>query len=117
MKHILLKADIILFLCIIAAAVIGMILFLGGGDAKTALIRKDGNIVRRVNLDTDQTFSVDGVLFEVSGGAIRFKESNCPGQECVHAGFFKRPGSSMACLPNRISVTVLGQSEVDAVAE
>lgn len=117
MKHILLKADAILFLCIVAAAVIGIILFLGVGTAQTALIRQNGNIVRQVKLDTNQTFRVDGVLFEVRDGAIRFMESDCPGQECVHAGFLKRPGSSMACLPNRISVTVQGQSEVDAVAE
>lgn len=117
MKHILLKADAILFVCIVAAAAAGILLFFGGGTPQTAIIRKDGNIIKQVQLDGNKSFRVDSITFEVRNGAIRFAESDCPGQECVHAGFLDRPGSSMACLPNRISVTVTGQSGVDAVAE
>ena len=117
MKHILSRADAVAFLLIMAGAITGIALMSSGEGAQTALIRLDGQIVRQVKLSEDQEFWVDSVRFEVKGGAIRFAESDCIGQECVHAGRFTRPGSSMACLPNRVSVTILGQSGVDAVAE
>ena len=106
-----------MLVCIIAIAVAGIVLMLDAGEAQTAVIRKDGAVLRQVQLNSDQDFLVDNVHIQVRGGAIRFAESDCPGQECVHAGFLQRPGSSMACLPNRISISVLGQSEVDAIAE
>lgn len=117
MKHILLKADAVLFICVIIAGIFGLLIFSGGGTAQGAIIRKNGETVMQVNLDKDEVIRVENVTLEVQGGAIRFVQSNCPGQQCVHAGFISRPGSSMVCLPNRISVTLLGQSEVDAVAE
>ena len=117
MKHILSKADVVTFLLIVAIAITGIALMSSGEGAQLALIRLDGQIVRQVKLSEDQQFWVDSVRFEVKDGAIRFAESDCPGQECVHAGRFNRPGSSMACLPNRVSITILGQSGVDTVAE
>lgn len=116
MKHILSKADAALFAVIVLIAVAGIVLMGGSGGARTAVIRVDGAVAARVRLDADGTFSVGAVRFEVRDGAIRFAESDCPGQECVHAGWLKRAGSGMACLPNRVSVTITGQSEVDAVA-
>jgi hypothetical protein len=117
MKHILSKADAVLFVLIVLIAVAGIVLMAGGNGGQTAQIRIDGRIVREVRLDTDQTFWVDTVRFEVRDGSIRYAESDCPGQECVHVGWMSRPGSSMACLPNRVSVTIIGQSGVDAIAE
>ena len=117
MKHILSKADIVLFICIIAVAVAGIVLMSGSGDAQTAVIRVDGHVVKEVRLDVNQSFRVGDVKFEVKDGAIAFVESDCPGQECVKAGWLHTPGSSMACLPNKTSVTLTGKSEVDVIAE
>lgn len=117
MKHILSKADIILFIIIIAIAVGGIFLLSGSGSAQTAVIRVNGQIVREVKLDVDQSFWVGDVRFEVKNGAIAFIESDCPGKECIHAGWLSAPGSSMACLPNKTSVTLTGESEVDVIAE
>ncbi len=118
MKPLLKKADIILFGLLIAIAAAGIILLSGAGTAgETAIVRQDGKTVRQISLSVDQTFRVGNVVFEVKDGAIAFIESTCPGKECIHSGWQRRPGSSAACLPNHISVTVTGQSEVDTVAE
>lgn len=117
MKPILCKADLILFIVIVVIAVSGILWMSGSGSAQTAVIRVDGRVVREVRLDTDQSFWVGDVRFEVRDGAIAFAASDCPGQECVHAGWLRAPGSSMACLPNKVSVTLSGESGVDAVAE
>jgi len=106
-----------LFVFIIVAAVAGIIWLSGSGDAQMAVVRVNGNIVKEVMLDVDQSFRVADVKFEVKDGAIAFVESDCPGQECVHAGWLRKPGSSMACLPNKVSVTLTGDSEVDVIVQ
>ncbi len=117
MKLMLSKADILLFIIIVVIAVSGIILLSGSGSAQSAVIRMNGQVVREVKLDVNQSFWVGNVRFEVKDGAITFAQSNCPGQECVHAGWLFSPGSSMACLPNKVSVTLTGESEVDVIAE
>ncbi len=120
MKQIIKKADIILFVLLIAIAAAGIVLMSGVGEAgSTAVVRLDGNVVRQVDLSVDQTFWVGDVQLQVKDGAIAYIESDCPGKECIHAGWLQKPGSSMACLPNHVSVTVEGksESEVDIIAE
>ncbi len=117
MKHILSKADIILFVMIVLIAVAGIFWMSDTGSAQTAVVRADGKIVKEVKLDVNQNFWVKDVHFEVKDGAIAFVESDCPGKECIHAGWLKTPGSSMACLPNQVSITLSGESGVDAIAE
>lgn len=117
MKHILSKADIALFILIIIVAVAGMIIMSGAGTGSVAVIRVDGKEVRQVDLGVNQTFYAGNVRIEVKNGAVAFIESNCPGKECIKAGWLKIPGSSAACLPNRVSITVGGESGVDVIAQ
>lgn len=117
MKHILSKADIALFILITVIAVTGIILMSGSGGGSAAVIRVDGKVYRQIDLGVDQAFYIGDVKIEVKDGAIAFIESDCPHKECIRAGWLKIPGASAACLPNRISVTVEGESGVDAIAE
>jgi hypothetical protein len=71
-----------------------------------------------LNLSQDQMFSPEDaptVFIKIEDGAIAFLESDCPDQVCVHSGFLHRPGQWAACLPNRVSVTILGDGD-DIVA-
>jgi hypothetical protein len=122
MKKIVKKADILLFILLIVIAAAGIVLMSGAGTGgATATVRVDGEVVKRVDLGVDQKFWVGDVELQVKDGAIAFIESDCPGKECIHAGWLKNPGSSAACLPNHVSVTIEGQSgeqqEVDTIAE
>jgi len=116
MKAIFSRADIILFVLLLLIAAGGIIFMSGGGEGQTAIIRQDGKIVMELPLNVDRTVQVAGTLIEVKDGAIRFFEADCPNQECVHAGWLNSPGETAACLPNRVSVTVTGESGVDAIA-
>lgn len=117
MKHILSKADIALFAVIVIIAVAGMLLMSASGGGTAAVVRVDGKTYRQVSLSVDQSFYIGSVRIEVKDGAIAFTESDCPGRECIKSGWLKVPGASAACLPNRVSITVTGESGVDAVAE
>ncbi len=67
-------------------------------------------------LDGPRVVEVGGVRIEVSGAGARFLESDCPDRLCVQAGLLTRAGESAVCLPNRVSVRIVGGGEAfDAV--
>ncbi len=47
-------------------------------------------------------------VIHIADDRIRFVQSPCPGKQCIHTGWLRRPGSTAACLPNRISVWLSG---------
>jgi hypothetical protein len=63
-------------------------------------------------LATDRHIQVAGPLgdstIEIRAGKARFLSSPCPGQVCVHSGWLREAGHLAACLPNRISIQLLG---------
>ncbi len=69
--------------------------------------------VEVVPLAGDRTLELDGPLgrtrIEIHDGRIRFVASPCRGKQCLHAGWLHATGEFAACLPNRISLTVLGR--------
>ncbi len=83
-----------------------------GPPAQVAEIRRGGELVRRISLDHEARIQVAGPrgtsVLETRPGAIRFLSSPCPQQFCVHSGWLHRSGEATACLPNHLSVEVLG---------
>ena len=61
----------------------------------------------------DRKLRVTGVLgesvIEISNGRIRFASSPCTTQVCVRSGWLTHAGEFAACLPNRISLTLVGK--------
>jgi len=85
-----------------------------GGEGERARIVSADDDVYIVSLSEDSTLTVHGPLgdsvIEIHQGRIRFTESPCQGKQCIHAGWLHTAGSFAACLPNRVSVTVLGRN-------
>lgn len=81
-----------------------------GGDYARILV--GGEQRELVSLHEDRTLEVAGALgvstLEVKDGQIRFLASPCPGQQCVHNGWIHFGGDVLTCLPNKISVAILG---------
>jgi hypothetical protein len=77
-----------------------------------ARILVGGEQLQMVSLHQPQTLEVMGELglstLEVADGQIRFVESACPGKQCVHSGWIHWGGEVVSCLPNRVSVAILG---------
>lgn len=79
----------------------------------------DGSFVLPLGEDTVRT--VDGndgiaVVIAVEGGSVRFVSSGCPDQICVRSGSLTKAGDTAACVPAGVSVRLMGEAEVDAVA-
>ena len=115
------RVDII----VIAAVLLASLAFLLVSD----LLRTDGAYVE-ITLDGEHVgkhpLAVDGV-YELNGGtntltvkdgAAFMSYSNCPDHTCENTGKIKYVGQTIVCLPNRLTVTVIGTSDnsVDLVS-
>lgn len=82
------------------------------GVARVALIETRDGQSARMALDHDATLSIVGrrgpSTIEVRAGRARFVDSPCPQKLCVRAGWLERAGDSSACVPNGVSLRLLG---------
>ena len=99
----------IVLLSSIAAIVI---MNLSGGGSRTAVIRC-GDVKRELSLNRDGLFRFDGIdaEFEVKDGKIRLTAASCPDKICEKTGYIGSSGQSIICVPNKITVTVVGSGE------
>ncbi len=109
---------------LLLAAVCALLLFgfaKPAGQGTVAAIYRDGELVREIDLSALEepvTFTIDGDYHNVvvaENGRIRVESSDCPGETCVHTGWISEPGRTIVCLPNRLEIRIVGESEVDIV--
>jgi hypothetical protein len=89
-------------------------------EGAVALVEVDGALVGRYPLSVDGVFVLNGgtnVLI-IEDGTARLVESHCPDRTCELTGRVRYVGQTIVCLPNRLSVTVTGdtQNGVDFVS-
>ena len=84
----------------------------GGGHGLEARVWVDGKVWARLDLFRDQEIEVPGVIgvsrLQIRDGEIRFLDSPCSGRQCIRQGWLASGGEVAACLPNRVSVQILG---------
>ena len=51
------------------------------------------------------------LLFAYGVTNIAITGSDCPGEDCVHSGWIKASGRSIVCLPNKVEIRIVGQSD------
>jgi hypothetical protein len=101
---------------IIAVANLGMFTHRNDGDT-TAVIIKDGKIIKEIKLDEIKDRLViknEGIynsIIVAENGRIRFEESDCPDKVCVKTGWISRPGQTSVCLPAGIIIKIAGESD------
>ena len=88
------------------------------GDLFTVTLYRDGELVKEVSLQTEQSFSVSGDYTNtvtVKDGKIAVTHSDCPGADCVHSGWISRAGQSIVFLPNRTEIRLVGEKTEDGI--
>ena len=108
------RADRTLILLILCALpFVYYYLWFGNQPASYLLIRSGGNAPVSETLRPNRVLHIPGPLgesiVETSNGRTRFLSSPCIRQVCVHRGWLSNAGEFSACLPNRISLTLVGQ--------
>ena len=87
-------------------------------DAAFARITSQGTLLKVVDLRIDQEFTVTTAeggfnTVTVRSGAIAVTAASCPDRYCMKRGFCSG-GAQIVCLPNRLTITFLGEQEIDA---
>ncbi len=87
-----------------------------GAPAIRAQIVSEGKIIQTVDLHTEQEFTVEvqngSNTVTVRDGKIAVTYADCPDQYCVRQGFCNS-GEQIVCLPHRLVISFLGESEID----
>ena len=118
-KH---KIDIIVVASLLLLSLTALLIFsltrVEGADVPTAAVEitVDGEIVATYSLFDDGTYVLNGGTnaIVIEDARVYMIHSECPDHTCERTGKIKYVGQSIICLPNKLSVTIVGESE-DAV--
>ena len=75
-------------------------------------IRQGNKIYGTYSLNQTRILNIHGPLGDsvitIKAGQAKFVSSPCHNQYCVHQGWLKRTGQAAICLPNQVSLELLG---------
>ena len=82
-------------------------------DGAYAEVTVGGNAAGKYSLTVDGTYSLNGGTntLVVQNGTAYMSYSNCPDHICENTGKIQHVGETIICLPNRITVTVIGDTD------
>lgn len=114
------KQDIIPILIILIISLGALLYGSTRESGKIAQIKADGNIIMSIDLSEDGVYYPDKteypVTITVSDGEIAVSESGCPTKVCVHTGYIGAVGEMIVCLPNKLTVEIIGgEAEYDLI--
>ena len=119
------KADIILFIIILAVGLAVTVLPLAGtiSDPKVK-VTVDGETYGIYSLAEDQTIEIvretpDGTLSNVlviQSGTCFMESASCHNQICVEHAPISGQGGVIVCLPNKVIIEIVGGGDVDVIS-
>jgi hypothetical protein len=84
----------------------------GGERAEKAVIRSGGHIFLETSLSINQQIEVPGPLglslIVIENRKVRIAKDPSPRQYCVRKGWLQQAGEIALCLPNQVSVELVG---------
>lgn len=77
----------------------------------------DGEVVGEYSLLRDGIYSLNGGTntLTIQNGEAYMSYSSCPDHVCENTGKIKHVGQTIICLPNRLTITIIGEATDDAV--
>ena len=114
------KNDILLAVIVLIIAVLGLLFYknLGKQSGGTITVTVDGDVYGTYSLDQDQEILIGKTnRLVIKDGKADMIEADCPDQICVDHKSISKNKESIACLPNKVIVEVVGGAEasLDAV--
>jgi hypothetical protein len=106
------------YLVMIVSTIVVIFLFKtlwSNAPASQLMIRQGNKVVGTYDLNQNRELHLHGPLGEshisIAQGKVRFKQSPCTNQYCVHQGWLKLAGQVAICLPNQISLQLIGEKK------
>ena len=105
----------------LSLVIITLLFFLSADSEKASYVRIDSpSNVYYYPLTQDSVYKIKGnigeSIIEVKNGEVRFLSSPCKNKICIKSGKISKTSGVLACLPNGITVSITGESEVDDVS-
>ena len=115
------RLDIIVIASILLASLsLLLILNLTKQEGALAVVEIDGQVVAEYPLYKEGVFSLNGGtnVLVIEGGAAYLNYSSCPDHTCENIGKIRYVGETIVCLPNKVTITIIGDAEdgVDLVS-
>ena len=119
------KGDFFLIILYISLSLILMYNIISSQNSaisETKVIAKlDGEIIFEEPLPVDSTKTIPietehGLnILEISAYEVNIIEADCPDQLCVHQKIISKPGQILVCLPNHLTIEIVGDraEEID----
>jgi hypothetical protein len=101
---------------VMAASLVAVVfmfqIFWSFAPASKLKIRQGDKIIGTYDLNQMRELKIAGPkgesLISINQGKVRFKQSPCHNQYCVNQGWLSRAGQVAICLPNQISLQLMG---------
>jgi hypothetical protein len=81
-------------------------------QASKLKIRQGNQMIGTYDLNQARELIIHGTLgdslISINQGKVRFKQSPCNNKYCVHQGWLSRAGQVAICIPNQISLQLIG---------
>jgi len=92
-----------------------------GNQNLIAVVYVNGAVTHELPLGTSDTITIlteyGFNILEIDSDGIKIVDANCPTQVCVHTSKQTTAGGTIACLPHRVMVKLIGNpSSVDAIS-
>lgn len=108
---------VIILLCIVC--LIFVFIYINKKDGSVAEVYYEDELILSIDLNMDGEYVVEGelgdVVLEVNNNRIRVKSENSPKNICSKEGYISDSSRTLICLPNKIIVKIVGDSEIDGV--
>ena len=108
------KRDFILIGSILAVILIAFaVVTLTKKDGAYVVVKVDGKEVATYSLSEDGEYELNGGtnILRIEDGKAYLTDANCPDHLCVNQGKIDQTGETITCLPNRLTVTVVGAGD------
>ena len=78
-------------------------------------IYKNNEILATYSLNQQITKTINGAKGEtkitINNGKVRFSSAPCAKKYCIHQGWINKANQIILCIPNKISISILGSNK------
>ncbi len=101
---------------IVLSFIIGMLPSFFSSAGETFIVSDNGK-TSEYSLSENREIILEHSKIIVEDGTVRVENSDCKDKICENFGRISKAGESIICIPNKLSVRISGDGEVDSVAE
>ena len=121
MKRFFKKGDfIVVFVFLLASALIILPKFLSESKNVSAKIYENGELIQEIDLakvEDPYRVNISGAVLLVENGRICYETASCPDKLCVKFKWLSKNGDVASCLPNKTVVSVSSSEEnIDVIS-